>query len=215
MNNLNLYVDTTANQLLAGLNAPSAIDPTTLPFNLGDTINLQVYLLNKTGSTLQSYNPYTIIPNAGLALVVYLDNGLVDGLIYTQQITFTNDPGQQFFYAPLSFSNTGALATLLGSTTEATAWLHIGYLQNGVMTTVLAVQVSIGVGVYGVTGGQLAIVPPGLTPLSEQAAVQQFVQVAGPAGQGFILQSPNGKKFLLQVKDNPDGSGEFQASPIN
>ena len=212
MNNLNLYVDTTANQLLAGLNAPSAIDPTTLPFMLGDTLNLQVYLLNKTGSTLQSYNPYTIIPNAGLALVVYLDNGQADGTIYAQQISFTNDPGLQFFSGSLSL---GGLTALLGATTNATCWLHIGYMQNGVMTTVLAVQVSIGVGVYGVTNNALAVVAPGLTPLSEQAAVQQFVQVAGPAGQGFILQSPAGKKILLRVIDNPDGSAEFQASPIN
>ena len=214
MNNLNLYVDTTANQLLAGLNAPSAIDPTTLPFMLGDTLSLQVYLLNKTGSTLQSYNPYTIIPNAGLALVVYLDNGQADGTIYTQQISFANDPGLQFFSGSLSL-NTAGLTALLGATTSATCWLHIGYLQNGVMTTVLAVQVSIGVGVYGVTNNALAVVAPGLTPLSEQAAVQQFVQVAGPAGQGFILQSPAGKKILLRVIDNPDGSAEFQASPIN
>jgi len=214
MNNLNLYIDTTANQLLAGLNAPSAIDPTGLPFMLGDDLNLQVYLLNKTGSTLQSYNPYTIIPNAGLALVVYLDNGQADGTIYTQQISFTNDPGLQFFSGSLSL-NTAGLTALLGTATSATCWLHIGYLQNGVMTTVLAVQVSIGVGVYGVTGNALAVVAPGLTPLSEQAAVQQFVQVAGPAGQGFILQSPAGKKIFLRVIDNPDGSAEFQASPIN
>jgi hypothetical protein len=214
MSNLNLFIDTTANQLLQGLNAPNAVEPTSLPFWLGDTLNLQIYLLNKTGSTLQSFNPYTIISNAGLALVVYIDNGLASGTIYTQQITFTNDPGQQYFYAPLAL-NTAALATLLGQATSAPAYLHVGYLLNGLMTTVLTVQISIGVGVYGITGGALNVVPIGLTPLSQQAAVQEFVSINGLPGQGFILCSPNGKKILLRVIDNPDLSAEFQASPIN
>jgi hypothetical protein len=214
MSNLNLFIDTTANQLLQGLNAPNAVEPTSLPFWLGDTLNLQIYLLNKTGSTLQSFNPYTIISNVGLALVVYIDNGLASGTIYAQQITFTNDPGQQFFYAPLSLNKT-ALATLLGQATSAPAYLHVGYLLNGLMTTVLTVQISIGVGVYGITGGALNVVPIGLTPLSQQAAVQEFVSINGLPGQGFILCSPNGKKILLRVIDNPDLSAEFQASPIN
>lgn len=207
---LNLFVDTTANSLIAGLSAPQTVDATKLPIYFGDTLNLQIYLLNKTGATLASYNPYTIISTAGIQLFVYLDDGTIGGAVYTQQISFATDGNNQYFYAPLAL-NTMALQTLLGANTSAPLWFKIGYVVNGLITTVLSVQIPINVGLPNTS----LVVPPGLTPLSVEVGNTMYVPVNGPKGQGFILTSPDGKQILLHVSDNPDGSAEFRADPIN
>lgn len=204
-------MDTTDNALLQGLNAPVTIDPGSLPFYAGDgQITFNIYLLNKTGSTLSSYNPYTIILNAGLALLAYIDDGTVAGTIYTQQVNFTNDPSLQFFTGALTM-NTAALLALIGNSTSASAWLKIAYMQNGLITTILSVQISIGAGANATVGP----LPAGLQALSVQAAQQEFLLINGAAGQGPILQSAAGKKGLLYYRDNGDGSASLDIMPLN
>ena len=211
MARLNLFVDTTSNSLLAGLTAPITINPTSLPLYYGDTLSLQVYLLNKVSSTLAGSNPYTIINTAGLQLFVYLDDGTITpGNVYTQQISWNTDPTNSYFYSTLAL-NTNAIQTLIGTGTSGNAVLKIGYIQNGVQTTVLSVNVVIGVGIPPSS----IVVPPGLTPLSVQVAQAMFVPIAGQAGNGFYLITPNGKKLFICATDQPDGTAVFQASPVN
>jgi hypothetical protein len=212
MANLNLFIDTTSNGLIAGLNAPVSVNPSSLPFFYGDTLGLQVYLLNTTSTTLAGSNPYTVINTAGLQLFAYLDNGLagVNNVIYTQQISWATDPTNSYFYSTLSL-NTAALQTLLGTATSANCYLQIGYVQNGLQTTVLSIPVTIAVGIPSTN----LVVPAGLIPLSVQVAQAMFVPIAGQAGNGFYLISPLGKKLLISAIDNPDGTASLQASPAN
>lgn len=213
MTRLQLFIDTTSNSLIAGLNSLQSVNPSSLPLFYGDTIQLQVTLLNTTGTTLQSINPYVVIPTAGIQLFLYLDDGVVGGTIYTQQITWSTDPTNTYFYATLSL-NTAALTTLLGSSTSANAWLKIGFVQAGYITTVLSSLVKIQVGLPNVA----LAVPANLTPLSLEVANALFIHADGNQanpGQPVLLVSPNGKIIALTAKDNPDGTAEFDASPVN
>jgi hypothetical protein len=214
MARLNLFIDTTSNSLLAGLASPLQVNPATLPLWFGDTLSLQIYLLNTTNSSLFGSNPYTVINNAGLQLFLYLDDGTIaPGVIYTQQITWQADPTNSYFYSTLSL-NTMALQTLLGTATTANASLKVGYVQAGLQTTVLSVPVTIGVGIP--SSG--LVVPPGLTPLSVEVANNLFVHLDGNPnnpGQGFYLVSPAGKKLLVHAIDNQDGTASLIADPTN
>lgn len=213
MARLSLFIDTTSNSLIAGVNAPMSVNPASLPLYYGDTLNLQIYLMNTTGTTLSSSNPYTIINNAGLQLFVYLDDSIVGGTIYTQQISWNADPANSYFYSTLSL-NTAALATLLGSATSKTCWMKIGYVENGLQTTVLSVVVTIGVGIPSTS----LVVPAGLNALSVEVARTMFVPIDGNPdnpGAGFYLVSPAGKKIFISAFDNPDGTCTLQASPVN
>ena len=213
MASLALFIDTTSNSLIAGINAPTSVNPAGIPFYFGDTLNLSVTLLNTTGTTLSGSNPYTIINTSGAQLFLYLDDGLVAGTIYTQQISWQTDPTNSYFFSSLSL-NTNALQTLLGIKTSASCWLKVGYVQNGLQTTVLSALVSIGVGIPSTN----LVVPANLTPLSAEVAANLFVHLDGNPnnpGQGFYLVSPAGKKFFVCIADNPDGTGTFQANPVN
>lgn len=213
MARLSLFIDTTSNSLIAGVNSPLSINPASVPLYYGDTLSLQVYLLNTTGTTLSGFNPYTVINNAGLQLFVYLDDSIVGGTIYTQQISWSADATNSYFYSTLSL-NTAALATLLGSSTSKTCWMKIGYVQGGLQTTVLSVLVTIGVGIPSTS----LVVPAGLTALSVEVAATMFVPIDGNPnnpGAGFYLVSPAGKKLFISAFDNPDGTASLQASPVN
>ena len=213
MARLSLYIDTTSNGLIAGVNNPFSINPASLPLYYGDTLNLQIYLMNSTGTTLSSSNPYTVINNAGLQLFVYLDDSIVGGTIYTQQISWASDPTNSYFYSTLSL-NTAALQTLLGAATSKTCWLKVGYVENGLQTTVLSVVVTIGVGIPSTS----LIVPAGLNALSVEVARTMFLPIDGNPnnpGNGFYLISPAGKKLFVSAFDNPDGTASLQASPVN
>lgn len=212
MASLALYIDTTSNSLIAGVNDFSSVDPATLPFFFGDTLNLQVYLMNKTGTTLSGSNPYTVIVTAGITFFLYFTDGKATATIYTQQISWNSDPANQYFYSTLSL-NTAALQTLLGTSTGASCYMKAGYIQNGLQTTVLSAVVNIGVGIPSTN----LVVPANLTPLSVEVARAMFVPEDGaPAnpGQGFFLLTPNGKKLYIHATDNPDGTASFNADPL-
>lgn len=212
MNALNLFVDTTTGTgLISGLNSPRPVDPFTLPFLVGGYLPLNIYLMNKTETTLSSYNPYIVIPNYGLTLVVYINDGTFNGVQYTMQVSFTQDPGGQFFSASLAM-NTAGLEALLATATTAQPWLMIAYFdQAGNFVPCLTVEINI------IPGAPVATtsVPPGLTPLSLEQADGRYLQVSGPPGQGFVLTSPLGKQFLMRVVDLPGGGAEWQMNPIN
>lgn len=218
MAQLTLYINTSNNTLVAGQLSTQAIDPSSLPFFYGDTLTLFVYLLqwpkgynpqDVTNSTLQT------VSTAGLTLSLYIDDGTIGGIIYTQALTFQTDPNNQYFYTPvgsLLALNTAALATLLGTSTgPKPAYLKIGYTQNGLVTTILSRQVNIGVGLPS----QPLVVPPGQTPLSAEVANATYFPRQPVAGLPLFLESPNGKILLLAATDQPDGTAQFTASPIN
>lgn len=211
MNALNLFIDTTDNALIAGLNAPTTVDPLSLPFLVGGYLPLNVYLLNKTGSTLQSYNPFIVIPNYGITLVLYITDGTYNGTVYTQQVNFVQDANGQFFSGTLAL-NTAALGALLAGTTVARPWLMVGYFdQAGTFIPCLTVQILCIPG----APSQTVSVPAGLTPMSVQQADGRYTKVDGDPGAGTIWTSPLGKKFLLRIVDLPGSGAEWQFNPIN
>jgi hypothetical protein len=210
MASLSLFIDTTSNGLIADVNDASSINPASLPLYFGDTLSLSVYLMNKVGTTLSGSNPFSVINTAGITFFLYLDDGLVGGTIYTQQISWSTDPTNSYFLSSLSL-NTLALQTFLGAATSKSCWMKAGYVQNGLQTTVLSVMVNIGVGIPSVS----LVVPAGLTPLSAEVANTTYVQVQGVAGNGFYLVSPSGKKIYIHVADNPDGTATLNSDPVN
>lgn len=209
-----LYIDVSTGNLLTALNNPTVVNPSTIPWPVGDTRLMQVYLLSPLQVQNPSINNYEIVSTAGKQFELFFDNGELstsEGYeAYTQLINWNTDPNNQFFYGVLSL-NTAALDTLLGIKTTAGCYLRSGYVDANGDTTVLSAQINVFPGIPNAVN----VVPAGLTPLSLEAAKQIFVQVNGAAGAGFILQSPLGKHILLQAVDNGDGTARFDASPID
>jgi len=210
---LKLFNNISNNTLVAGQKSTQPVDPSSLPLYFGDTLNLIIYLLQiPTGYNAQDPSNSTLetVTTAGLQLFLYLDDGVVGGTIYTQQVAFATDPTNSYFYGTLAL-NTPALQTLLGTNTSAPCWLKMGYVQNGVQTTTLSKQVTIGV---GIPVGAL-VVPAGLTPLSQEVAQAEFFPLQPKAGLALYLESPNGKIIAVVAVDNPDGTASLQANPVN
>ncbi len=209
MAEIRLYIDATDNQLIAGLNSATPVPASSLPFFYGDTLPLRVYLFNKLPDALPSDFPFEIIPTNGLSFFVYLDDGKPSPTIYTQQITWATDPNNQYWYANLAL-NTAALATLIGTSTSASCWLKIGYVQDGLQTTVYSQQVTIGVGIPVAS----LTTPPGLTALSVEVANATYVPLQPVAGQAIWLMSPLGKKIALMAVDDADGGWHFESNNV-
>jgi len=209
MQQLVLYIDTTSNRLVAGLTNTVVVQPTSLAFYYGDTLSIQVFLLKPSG-VVNNLNvpPWTSIPNAGLTLEMFLDDGKIGGTIYTSQIVWTLNADGISFSATLPML-TAALATLIGTATNAAAYLKIGYLSGGLPTTVFSQQINVNV---GLPTNAVPVPAPGQTALSVEVAKTLFLQIAMPAGQGILLTSAAGKKFLLFAQDNAvDGSASVVA----
>lgn len=220
---LTLYIDTSANRLLSSLNTSSSVQTSSLPFFVGDTLQLQVYLMNPLQTFTPSVPGYQIIPTTGLTLELFLTNGLESGAVgppayaqYTQQVVWNTDPTNSYFYANLAL-NTAELIALIGDSTSAKAYLVIGYVQAGKDTTVLYQPITVQ---PGLPNSNL-VVPPGLTPLSLEAAVGLFVPIIGvPAnaplafGSGYILTTPLGKKLFIHAADDGQGGATLQADQI-
>lgn len=215
MPNLQLFINTTNNQLVAGLTSGQVVDPMSLPLFYPDTPNLAVYLLNLPpgyNPSNQSASVLATVSPAGLKLYAFLDSGLPGATPYTQQVSFTIDPTNSFFTGQLPL-NTAGVQALIAGLTQVTAWLHIGYTDGfGNQFTVLSRQVLIRV---GINPSAAIVVPPGLTPLSKQEALQLFWTVQPVAGRPLYIESPNGKTFALTAVDNPDGTASFGAPQLN
>lgn len=214
MPNIQLFVNTQTGKLQAGLSSSQTVDPRSLPFNYGDTVNLAVYLLGLPAS----YNPTNQLQSAlaniapsSLKLSFFLDDGTVGGTIYAQQTTFTVDPTNSFFSATLAL-NTAALQAVVLPKARANVWMHISYVDsNANQTTVFSDQVTVGIG----APSAVAPLPPGLTPLSNEVAKQTYWSINPIAGRPLYLESPNGHTFALTIIDNADGTASFQASQLN
>lgn len=208
-----LYIDTSSNTLLSGIGASAGpVNANTLPLYFGDTLALQIYLLAPLQNPPPSDFAYQVIETDGLALFLYIDAGTVGGTIYTQQINWTiaNDGEFDYFSGNLSL-NTVALEALMGTATSATAWIKIGYIQNGLQTTVFSQQIQITVGLPLVN----LTVPPGQTPLSAEVAQQTYLSLQPVNGRALMLSSPLGKIIELVVVDNPDGSASLKENNLN
>jgi hypothetical protein len=212
LSNLVLCIDITTGRLYSSPSGGFTLSPSSLPLYFGDTLGLQIYLLTPLAGAVIGGAQWAIVPTTGLALELFLDNGEVDasvgaGTIYASQVAWSTDPANQYFFANLAL-NTASLETLLGDATSVPCWLKIGFVQNGVNTTVHSSQVTINV---GLPVGDL-VVPQGLTPLSQEVAATEFVPIAGAAGQGFYLISPDGTKRVYHWLDN---DGVVHDDPVN
>jgi hypothetical protein len=205
---LTLFISVSENALLTGLQESAQIDAQSLPLFYGDTLALKVYLLNKLESKTLADFPYEKLSTSGLAFFLYLTDGKASPTIYTQQIVWQTDANGLYFYANLAL-NTAALASLLGTATQASCWLKAGFTQAGLPITVLSKQVNISAGMPGAS----LDVPAGLTPLSVEVANATYAPLIGCTGIQFI--SPSGKIILARAVDNPDGTASFEQSPIN
>lgn len=215
MPNIPLFINTLNNQLMASLTSGQTVDPMSLALFYPDTPALAVYLLNLPpgyNPANQSASVLATVPLAGLKLYAFLDSGLPGAVPYTQQVTWTIDPTNSFFTAQLPL-NTSGVQTLITGLTQATAWLHIGYTDGlGNQFTVLSRQVLIRV---GINPSAAIVVPPGLTPLSKQEALQLFWTIQPVAGRPLYIESTNGKIMALTVVDNADGTASFGAPQLN
>lgn len=209
-----LYIDVSSNNLLVGLGANQLLQPASLPFYYGDTLPVQVFLLQRltTPNPAPSASQYSIVSTAGLSLSLYLTDGLVGGTTYTNQLVWATDANNQYFYANLPMNTAGiqALVTAAGLN-PAKAYLQVGYTDTGSPISVLNKQIQIKVGIppAGI------VIPPGFNALSVEVANASYFPLQPVAGLSLQLKSPNGKIFVLQIVDQPDGSALFAASPIN
>lgn len=205
MANLDLYIDTTAQQAVSGFTNSS---PVNIPvFTQDDTLNLRIRLMSRTATFPVS--PYAWIPNTGLTLQVALGTKVGSGgTLYTQQYTWSlnSDLSDPYFFAALPMNTTG-VANLLGSSPDASTFFEIKYVSGGVPTTVLSDQVTVQAAVIHASS---LTVPPGLTPLSAEAAAASFLQrvIVGPIT--LVNATDSTKKALLYV----DTDGSFHADPI-
>lgn len=209
-----LFVDVSSNHLLVGNGANQFLQPQSLPFYYGDTLPIQVYLVTR----LTTPNPspttwqYQIVSTAGLSLQLYLTDGLAGGTTYTNQLAWATDPNNQYFYANLAMNTAGILALVTAAqNAPAKAYLQIGYTDSGVPVSVQKQLININVGIppAGI------VIPAGFNALSVEVANATYFPLQPVAGLSLQLKSPNGKIFVLQVVDQPDGSALFAASPIN
>ena len=196
--------------MVAGLNRSAVLDPLSIPFYYGDTINLIVYLLTPNPVADPQSPKFSIIPTTGVQLFLYLDDGTIGGTIYTQQIAWSTDANSQYFFATLPI-NTAALQALMGSTQQQTVSIKIGYVAGGQTTTVFSQQIQIRVGLPNVA----LAVAPGLTALSQEVAKATYFPIFPQAGLSLLLMSPNGKQIAISVVDNPDGTASLQQSLLN
>ena len=162
---------------------------------------MNIYLMTPVPGTFLGQSSFQIVPTTGLALVLYIDGGPEGSKILTQQVTWAADPTQSFFSANLPL-NTTAIQQALGIKINFGCYLKIGTIQGGLYTTYVAAPINISAGVQQ----NSIVVPPGLTPLSAEAAAQEFYPASGRAGMPLILISQLGKKFIAQAVDNPDGT---------
>lgn len=220
MAQLNLFIDISRNQLLASTVSSQNVDINSLAWFFGDTPTFNIYLLTPNGGSPSAPQFANVLPT-GLALFLYLDDGTISGTIYTQQITWTpvitttpvngvQTPSGGYFTANLAL-NTSALQTLIGGGTSGSCWIKIGYVQNGLPTTILSKQVTINV---GLPSPAVIPTPAGQTAISAEVAAQTFVPLIGPAGGTFQMTSANGVVFVVGVIDNGDGTGSFGLSRL-
>jgi hypothetical protein len=211
--NISLFIDVANNRLLAG-QFSSQIAPSLPTLFYGDTVSLQIYLLQAIqSSTANNQLPsYATFPSAALTLYFYLDNGIASPTIYTQQLVWTLSSDGTNFAANVSLF-TAALTTLMGSSPTAGCYLQIGYIQNGLPTTVFSNPITLKV---GIPPAGAPVVPAGLTALSLEVANTLFVPINGkPNGQPFFQTTPAGHTFVYQAVDNPDGTASPTTSQIN
>lgn len=168
---MDLYVDVYSGELVTGpVNGQAASLPR---FVQGDTINLRIYLLERT-TTFPLSNPYTIKNNGTLSLKAALGpkDGSAGSTLYASQFVWARDANSQYFYATLAL-NTAAIATLIGSATEAAAWFEIEYTEGGFPTTALQKSVTIQAEVIE-TGA--VTVPAGATAMTAEEANATFLK---------------------------------------
>lgn len=211
MANLKFYVDTTSNSFIAGLTSQVAVDVARFPLYFGDTISLRIYLFDRLESPTAGAFPFVITSTTGLTLFLYLDDGTVGGTIYTQQITWSTDAANQYFYANLAL-NTAGLQTLLGSSTNASCWLKIGFVQNGLPTTVISKSVTVNVGLPSASVGA---VPAGQTALSVETGNATYLSKEMENGEPIFLKTDTGKRVALYAYDDTDGGVGIRGSLVS
>jgi hypothetical protein len=199
-----LYIDTDRSLPVAGADDSSIVD---LPaFVQEDTLALRVYLLAGY-SRVSSYTP---IPVAGITLEVALGRKVGNtSLLYTQQFTWTasDDLADPYFAADLPM-NTAAIATLLGSNSQADAYFEVKLLDGGLPRTVLSRLVKVQAAVIKDGGLEEPALP---TPLSAEAANAMFLQRIIPCSAGNPLILQNGS---ITYALYPDTDGTFKTVRI-
>ena len=176
---INLYVDTTGSQLVAGLSDTSSPPP--IPWNLGDTKFFNIYLLART-ATYPGPVPFTILLPAGLSLFLDIGdrNGEQSEQSFTWQYAWAVDPTGTFFQGSVSL-NTQALQEILSGVPNYTAWLQLRITDAfGNAQTILQLQINLTSEVGALQA--LPAPPAPLTPLSVQQAAATFVPQIGSAG---------------------------------
>lgn len=203
MAQVDLVINVNSGERVAGLTDTTITD---LPrFVQGDTLTFKVFLL-KGASRLATPER---IPVSGITLQMAIGTRTGNSTnYYTQQFAWTasTDLADPYWTANLPM-NTAEIGTLLGSGSSAVAWLELKMVQGGLPTTVLSKQITIDAAV--IKDGGL-VVPPGLTPLSAEAALAMFLQ-RDISGAITLTNPTTGAKLSLYVGDD----GAFHADPLS
>jgi hypothetical protein len=204
---LNLFIDTSDGVLLQGQQNAQVISALTLPLFIGDTLTVYLWLFQRIPNSVNPANnfPFQTILNTGIAPVLYLTDGTVAGSAnpLASCVVWNPDPTQSYAVGTLNLNTPGLIAAL-GTKTILSAYLLVGYLQNGVSTTVLNQKIVLGAGVPN----GVPAVPEGLTPLSVQQARLMFMPIEPTAGQSLYLASPLGKVIEIACVDE-GGTGGY------
>lgn len=142
-------------------------------FVQGDTIQMRVYLLDRT-STYPLGTPYTITSNGAFSLKVAIGpkDGTAGSSLLTQQFTCPADSLNQYFTVSLPL-NTAAITAAIGSASFVDTWLEFEISQGGLYTTVL--QKSIRIEAEVIDPASLTV-PAGSTAISAEEVNAQFLK---------------------------------------
>ena len=207
MPKFNLYIDVQNNRLLTSKDEPTIVNSQNLPLFYGDTVQVNIWLLQSTTPAQLGSSTYSIVPTQGLSLQLYINDGkLTGGTNYTQQLAWNTDANNQYFYANLAL-NTANLAALMASS-NTTATLVIGYTQNGYPTTVFSGTVNFQVGLPAGAN----VVPAGLTPISVEVANQTFMPIIPVPGQALALAAADGTVGYITLVKTAGGGIDIQVS---
>jgi hypothetical protein len=196
-----LYIDVDRGEPVASASDPSIA---TLPkWVQQDTVPLRITLLSNFSRATGRYTP---LPTAGLTLEVALGVKIGNAsLLFSQQFSWSesDDLADPYFEGSLPM-NTPAIATLLGSGAQASAWFEVKMLDGGLPRTVLLKPVTIHAAVIK-DGALEAAADP--TPISAETCLALFLQRTIPCSSGNPIILKNGSITMALYVDD---LGEFQ-----
>lgn len=197
-----LYVDPlggSSTDVGATVVGPLNSNPQPLPrFVQGDTIQMRVYLLDRT-STFPLGTPYIITSNGAFSLKVAIGpkDGTAASTLLTQQFTCPADSLNQYFTVSLPL-NTANITSAIGTAAFCESYLEFEISQGGLYTTVLQKLIRIEAEVIDPAS---LTVPAGSTAISAEEVNAQFLK-REVHGAITLFNDTTGHSVVLYLGDD-------------